>query len=290
MKKLFFIIIQYLVLWVGGCGALPTTSPVDSYATNIVISIPSITSTVAPSPKPTFTFTPYPTLAYEVQDEFFSLLASNGNCRLPCFLGITPGTTLWTEARMILEPYAYNAHFLNDKDLAQSVAIVTTKDVDIYMTVKVDTLEDRRVNRIVTHAEFFKEDSIATQDNHLQWYSPSEVFRNHGLPDNLYLSIERGVYSIGIVYENLKAVILLTGYAKENASNKRVVCPNIGDGDIGSIKIALASPTNPIDVKTLIGYPFWEGASLFEEVTGMSIDEFYELMVSGQQPVCIEIP
>ena len=67
------------------------------------------------------------------------------------------------------------------------------------------------------------------------------------------------------------------------------ICPGLGEGDIGSIELALAARTDAIDVKTLLNYPFWEDPAL-EDVAGISAERFYALMVSDQPTACFLMP
>lgn len=302
MKTKLFLLMQFVALAVAGC-----FSSVPQYpSTEVVLAsaLPvSASATSIPSPVLTSTFTPQPTLAYDVQDEFVSLLTQNGGCSLPCLWGIVPGKTSWQEAATLLSPFVYNPRGLHNAvdlppefkyysapaDKSYSVSILTTKDIPLNINTDFDVDHEGEVIRGRIGIEYWGAESNYL-DKRLFWYSPTNIFKTHGLPDNIYLSIERGVYSLSIVYENLRAIIELSGYAEKNAAGRRVVCPNIGDGDIGSLTIAFASSLDPIDVKTMIGYPFWEGVPPFEEVTGMSINEFYDFMISGQQPACIEIP
>src|SRR5687767_3752560 len=73
------------------------------------------TSTKMPTPiftpLPTYTATPIstPTVVSplpvdQAQERFLQLLSDNGECRLPCIWGITPGESTYQDARAILSP------------------------------------------------------------------------------------------------------------------------------------------------------------------------------------------
>jgi len=89
---------------------VPSTVDIDALAiktvttTNVVDpSIPTEihVETVAPSSLP------IPTLAAETASErLANLILTNGNCSLPCFLGITPGVSTADEFDTILTPYS----------------------------------------------------------------------------------------------------------------------------------------------------------------------------------------
>jgi hypothetical protein len=90
-----------------------------------------------------------------------------------------------------------------------------------------------------------------------------------------------------VVYDELKMAIVFAGNAKLDDGNEYTVCPNIGDGDVSSMMIALSSPTDPMDVKKLIGYPI-DNIPTFDDVTGSSLNDFYHLMTGAQQPACFQ--
>ncbi len=300
MARRLFLKITLLIftLIVVGCESSTSPSQSTSLPTRIGITstLPSPSPSATPTPMPKPTHPPIPTMLYDLQDQLYLLLANNGNCELPCFLGITPGKTTWAEAKLLLEAYSINKPIKYDKSNATATnkqytaSIHTTKDIGLDIKIKLDVNE----KDIVTHIDFnvtaYHGGSLAFDDRHLSRYSLREVFRRHGKPDAVYLlPPERAVYAIHIVYEKLKLVIGLTGRAKELSGGGYELCPNLGDGDIPTMEIALASPADTIDVKTLIGFPFWEDLPPFEETSGMNINEFYQLMIGDQQPACFQV-
>jgi hypothetical protein len=66
--------------------------------------------------------TPIPTLAGEyAKSKVAYLLETNGNCSLPCWWGITPGRTTWSEAEHYMATFALGispAGFSQQRDLA----------------------------------------------------------------------------------------------------------------------------------------------------------------------------
>ncbi|MEW5941902.1 MAG: hypothetical protein AB1750_19740, partial [Chloroflexota bacterium] len=97
-----------------------------------------------------------------------------------------------------------------------------------------------------------------------------------------------GVYSMHVVYENLKMVVALTGRGKEIPNRRYSLCPNLGDGDVSFVTIALVAPNDAIDVKTIFGYPFYDNELPLEEVTNLSLEEFYDLILNGE-PACLDV-
>lgn len=280
-----------------GCQTQPLQTSIQPPQINTPIETTLTESFITkPALEPTQIRIPKPTLTYERQKEFFELLRTNGNCNLPCFWGIMPGKTLWEDANSFLEPFSYNAPITVDNFrstpaiTAYDVAISTTMDIDLTMVVNVDVNRDGVVKDIIMRTEIFKDGYLGVDDKHMIWYSLSEIFRRLGVPDQIYFYLgSRGDYSFDVVYEAVKAVIEITGQAKQSVNGNYRVCPNFGDGDIAYLKIAVVGPSDALDVKTLIGYPFWKGTPPFEEVAGLSVNDFYKLLTDEQQPVCFEI-
>jgi hypothetical protein len=267
-----------------------TTLPIPVFTPS---SSPSQTSNLSDGKQWTQVPVP-PTLTLDIQDELYDLLKSNGNCELPCFLGITPDKTSLVDAKAILEKFDVRQSISIDEIAstktyqAYNVQIFTNKDVTLAINLRLE-VENKLISRLTVNATPSHNGYSVTDDQHLSHYSLREVFQQHGSPDVVYLQPPAyGEYGLQVVYEKLKMVIDITGSAKDISNGGYEICPNLGDGDITSIKIALAGPLDPINVKTLIGYPFWEGAPTFEEVSGLSMKDFYKLMISGKKPACFE--
>jgi hypothetical protein len=298
MYKTYFKIILIIVILLSGACTSPTKQPTlleTTLPTPIFTptSFPSQTSnssngkwwTQVPDP---------PTLSPDVQDELYDLLKSNGNCKLPCFLGITPDKTSLADAKAILEKFDVRQSISIDEIAstktyeAYNAQIFTNKDVTLAMNLRLE-VKNQIVSRLTVNATPSRNGYSVTDDQHLSQYSLREVFLKHGPPDAVYLQPPTyGEYGLQVVYEKLKMVIEITGSAKDISNGKYEICPNLGDGDITSMKIALASPLDSTDVKTLIGYPFWENVPAFEETSGLSIKDFYQLMTNEKQPACFE--
>ncbi len=112
-SKNYLITITLLVMFIVGCSPIPPTSIASESTlsnflsptlTSTIMRTPTITlmstQTVNTTPRPTITpsLTPLPTIpSNELSLRFEILSATNGDCRLPCFWGITPGETTIAE-------------------------------------------------------------------------------------------------------------------------------------------------------------------------------------------------
>jgi hypothetical protein len=79
--------------------------------TNTVIRTPLLITPSFTTPRtsttPTRTFTSLPTLSPDDAMEFVTeMIQTNGGCELPCWWGIIPGESHWSDARRFLEPIA----------------------------------------------------------------------------------------------------------------------------------------------------------------------------------------
>jgi hypothetical protein len=89
----------------------PGTSPIMTLS---IVPYSSLTYTPTPTiptftqiPTITLTPIPVPTLNKEKANQVVrELLKNNGGCILPCWFGVTPGVTPWTEARKIFESFS----------------------------------------------------------------------------------------------------------------------------------------------------------------------------------------
>lgn len=65
-------------------------------------------ATRTPTGLPSWTATPWVDIDHE---KFFALYETHGDCKLPCWWGITPGKTTLAEARELFAPYGYLFYF-----------------------------------------------------------------------------------------------------------------------------------------------------------------------------------
>jgi hypothetical protein len=246
----------------------------------------------ASSPTPTR----LPTLPAPLQRQLFDILGNNGGCELPCFLGLMPGKTNWQDAKDLLGkflagPFMPDApdNLLGPKTYYRFM--FTSYESILQGHFQFDVDADNVIQDVILKADYYAEPEWGPYDKHLSKYSVGEVFRSLGEPDLVYVYYSRAnlVYSLTIVYENVKLVIEYTGLAKLVDNEQYRLCPNFGDGDVVAMELAVASSSNSIDVKSLIGYPFWEGSSTTEEASGLSLVEFYRLMMQSKEHACFHV-
>lgn len=154
LRRLQAIIVFVLISLVG-CQqskvSLPTSSPSAIIPTGTftlipsqtatITAVPSITATATPRPTSTITLTPFPTIPKDkILAKLDQLYLYNNGCKLPCWWGITPGTTTWSDAR----------NFLMQFDAANS-----NEPNSVWNTIEVDHTDPLTKNPSrFTHATF----------------------------------------------------------------------------------------------------------------------------------------
>lgn len=283
-------------LFISACYAKNSNTPIFTQTKVVTTSAMPIqkTKVVPTSDVPIHTLSPY------LQNQFFKLLQNNGNCNLPCFLGIKPGKTSWMETRQMLELYSASSPIQYDesRSTAMDKLYTTTIFTEVDEITSVQTVSYLNVhthNDIVESIVFTSEiegegNPPVYNYNYLSGYSLKEVFQRTGIPDVIYFKVDKEIYyDIYVIYENLKIVMVLSGRAEQAVINQYQFCPNIGDNQVAGFRIAVANLSYLTDIKALIGYPFWENTPLLEEVSGMSIEDFYKLMINDNRPACFEV-
>ncbi|MCZ2123161.1 MAG: hypothetical protein LC108_12950, partial [Anaerolineales bacterium] len=297
MSKTLFIIMLSLLIVAGACAQpVPRSTPLETTPSSTLEVLPFLTQ-INESNNEKWWITedpPLPTLTSAIQDEFYVLLSLNGNCEFPCFLGIRPGETTLAEANDLMEKFTQTKSLMLDPIASAETVevylgkIETNKDIDLVAWINLHVVEER-VARMTFHVSASRGAQSVADDEHLSYYSLRNIFNKYGTPDRVYMyGPKYGSYEMQVVYEDTKFVIDLSGNAKNVSADKYEVCPNLGDGDITEIKIALASPSDRIDVKELIGYPIDNNPTL-ENATGLSLNNFYNLLIGDQQPACFEV-
>lgn len=227
----------------------------------------------------------YRTPTVKLQDEMSALLSDNNGCELPCFLGIVPGKSTLEDAKTLLLKFhladrIYHAEGSGRYRINTFVELENISlELDITFFVQEDIVSWIKVETDLIGGGKGKTEAFKTMSR----YSLSEIFQRHGVPDEIYFEMPDryiGYYPLLVIYEG-KMAILLEGETTVDADSFFTICPNIRDYEYIGLKLALISPSSATDVRTLI-FDVPEGPTL-EEVTGISIEEFYQLMLSEKE-------
>jgi len=108
-KKFLSLIFAFSLIFVG-CISENTPREEHALSTTIIpsstllptekMSVPTATFII---PTPTLYLTPLPTLSF--YKTVYLMYEANNICSLPCWWGITPGVSTWTEAKQYIEHF-----------------------------------------------------------------------------------------------------------------------------------------------------------------------------------------
>jgi len=329
--------IQKVYLWFGlliflimaaGCSQL-TESTTTSSATVPVLLVsatptetvpPTLTPTAVSTPTPVFTPTTVPTLPIEdARKRLLDLLANNGDCRLPCLWGITPGKSANQEARNILMPLSSIAipeitsfEPLNGILGGTITSIYVEDGLRLSARAGYDVYGDddiiNSVNFRVLEESLDKKDEYGnpiktpiydspTFGERVKYYSLLHVLSEQGIPDSVMLYIPRVEgYPIVVGIGILEAVLLYPEqgiwmkYTMSMYNNGYIIkgCPANAH-----IEIQLYPSGYPESFSSLLEKTDWGrtkgGYKPLEEATSMSLEQFYEIFRSPTDQ-CIETP
>jgi hypothetical protein len=217
------------------------------------------TSTPIVVPSPAISPTPYPTLPVELQNRLYEMLRTNGNCEFPCFLGIMPGKTPLDEAIAFFEIYDGSHEMMPlqlnfDAPLHWYASLdfgTRQGDFDISLHPNLQT-DGKVVTGLIIDIQPIMRITDRKSDRttrFLERYGIIELFKHHGVPDEMYLFPTRirntgSAYDIEVVYQDDKIFAVYNGVAKLADNEKYELCPAIGDGDIDTFSMAFADPEN----------------------------------------------
>jgi hypothetical protein len=270
---------------------IPVTHTKEPTATSTVkpTTTPTQTSTWTPTltVTPTVTLTPPATLEPELaKAEVKRLFKEEVNCGKACFWGIVPGETSLGEATNILKQLGISWQAIYDKE-----------DMEVYST-RVGGLDSARgtlelytQNGVVENIRFGFQvwKSNGKIIPHSEWlaYSPETILKRYGKPTKVEFGIdyphEPGAPP-GSVWYYLQMYfdqedLIVDYYGGPSITKERIkACPK-GDTFIDGIMVWIGKDPE---------YPPGPAIPL-EDATGLTMDEFYQLMVNGNPYTCINL-
>jgi len=240
------------------------------------------TSTVSP----TNTAIVLPTLDEREKEEYIlSQLVDNGGCDLPCWWGITPGKSLWSDVSVYFADLGFKSSQRQD----------TSKfDMGGFALFSIKTY-----TRVAYHVESNVIQNISISvggslepenfQNVYKYYSPDEILTNYGQPSRILLEIpsygygDRVAYGFSLFYDHLGFLIFYSGVAQR--SDPVRICPSfVYDHLIGGMNLYLQSPGNSSSLEALSGGVV-RGKTI-EEATGKSVSEYYYEFRSNPANLC----
>lgn len=257
----------------------------------------------------TSTQIPQPTLAPTLTSEeaiqtFTNFVEMDGDCNLPCWLGVIPGQTDFDEATSNLSKYsgfAYSEftsqrafilmYFPNfENAIHDSGTGVTSGDngkvsqILVYAVVKPDI--SGNVN--YAHPEF--------QKMWRRFFIP-EIFTRYGAPEKIFLDTTLIAadpatsfpFVLWVVYPQEGFLIRYQGLNAKNGDNIRI-CPIQSRIEIKIWDAEKSNYEEFIDGDRALGLSTSLGTQPIETVTNFDIKSFYQMFKGGQLDTCFETP
>lgn len=287
------------------------------------VSSASLIETVTPTRLPAtivsstslFTPTVVPTLPTEnARERLLELLATNGDCRLPCLWGITPAKSTNQEAQLILYPLGS----ISEPELIEfrkGLGTISPSYIEGDLSLNTWVAYLYGDDGFVSHIGFRVLEEKITKDSsgnwvskmpiygsstfikRVQYYSLSHLLSEQGIPSSVMIassgsSINRSGsinFDIVVLYPNQGIWARYTTSINEDQVGSIIIsCP------INShIEMNLYPPGNPDSFYTLLEKTDWSitknSYKPLEEATSMSVEEFYQTF-QNLTDKCIETP
>lgn len=249
------------------------------------------------SPQPLSSSTPYGlgtgiyTSSVSPQERFFELLHTNGGCQLPCWWGINPGETSWTESEQLLA------------ELDVQVYSITVGNIIIHKAVGFEALEPDTSQEILFHEQngltiimdvkvSGNAGVISEFQSAWQMYSPQNFVLNYGTPSQVWIrSISTSPspqvgYDLWLVYRHLGVQVIYSGRTKYQSVYH--ICPQFdGEDGIFDMRLILQAPNSE---RIIEGGPIVDSYTFsWEDVTNSNLEEFVNLF-SRKGETCFDAP
>lgn len=270
--------------------AVPSNVPASS-ATAAQLYTPLPTDSPTPAPASTIV----PTLAInDANARLLDVLANNGGCHLPCLWGIIPGNSSFEEAKAILVPLSNLSQsvYLNPPGPGDIMPRYTEGELEIYTRVAFLTDPDTNtVNRVAFRAEAHRplqeggyEDIFNSSffGEKIKAYTLQHVLSEQGIPSSVMISTYggpltrggRGGFDILLLYPDQGILI-------NYATQMEIIGTNVRGCPLNAnVEMELYPPGKREIFFGSLKRTDWQvkmkGYKPLEEVTSMSVDEFYE--------------
>lgn len=295
-RFLCFALFTLEILFLAGCGnaqATPTPTSVTSLLPTSTptreppqpTASPSATATASRTP----TWTPVPTLPLEIRKQnLIELFSTNGGCDFPCWWGIRPGDSIQKVSELALvvgKPLQVNRS-----------SYYYTLPLDELNTPDLDVGYDADADQIVQQMEISLGEPSRFRDYHNAFeiqLSLAGLLGRYGKPsDILFLVAPRyepgetpRPYTLFLIYDIQGFGIVYSGLV-DSENPLRVCSIKLNSPRLQYISLYLQNPRSKIAKINR-----FNSADLLplEQVTSMSLDDFYQAFSAPDQDICIEI-
>lgn len=219
------------------------------------------------------------------------LLENNAGCQLPCWWGITPGKTTWSEARQILEQVSLSIGVAGqESDEIFSVSVHALLPYPYTFATYMEHFYSVK-NGIVDYISVYNFDLAPN-------YSLPNLLEAYGQPNEVWVrtlpKAERGIqhFIIDVFYRELGILVeYSTGDPMKEVGGKLQNCLIT---EMDSPFLHLWSPETQ-NLSFQEAKKFIDTTNLPEpkpllEATGMDVKTFYETFKNSETDVCLETP
>lgn len=300
LRKTMLFPFLFTLAAVSACQAMPlplSTMTVTPVTPTILTALPTIAFA---RPTGTPDFSAYLTrVAQQDQGRINELLMTNAGCDLPCWWGITPGLTTLAEVDKLTKELGAFGSVLEGQEFRLPDGLITryvgfdrfhsSESIDIGLGAKNDIIQSINIERDVT----IREEKISR----IYWnaYSLNHIFEKYGKPDRIWVknfpSIRKSStvnITMFVFYDKLKFLIVYSMDTK--IADPMLICPTFDDGQIGRFNLYILSLSQDVTLEKYAGIVLdaEEYMLPIEEAAGVSVSEFYEFFLSGNE--CFETP
>lgn len=300
--------LMLILIWLAACtpSVSTTSAPMDLIQTERVLNTPIpaqvISPTGTPIPTKSPTPVPLPTLPPEqVSENVVELLKTNAGCQLPCIWGITPGFTSWAEAGQKLQQadLTLSADRQGTSLVHYDSLLISSAMVEEAMFTKIEFIEQ---NSVVTAIRLHGEGYYSPPDFKKIWmsYAPESIMSNLGSPTRVWIKAVASAsegnptsfpYELWLFYDPLGLLLRYSG----TVDGKPIYqfCPTFSDSDnignaIDVYAVSVGDAASPEDLTELATMPY--PPRNLEEITKMTIEDFYLLYIQKDKLICFETP
>jgi hypothetical protein len=258
------------------------------------------------------TQTPYPSMSkIEKENWLIRQLSSGDECKFPCFLGITPGKTIWKETvenleilfgEDIKEPFKpinpipnYSLYFVDLSFFGKEKEKISYNDLLFY-------IKDEKIEgyNIILRSEILNKNNPNSFMNLLKSMSIENTLIRYGIPDKVYIScnypqseVDIFSYTIYLIYQQGKLIFSYSGTGKISGEIYSI-CPKYkipkdtieesieifvvseqGNGDLEKESKFSNNLISPVEIK---------------DATGMDKNDFYQLLSNDDKKSCFNVP
>ena len=271
-----------LLITFGLSSCVPAGSTTTPTQTDTPIPLPTLlspTSTPTFTPIKTSTATLPATLEPEQAEETIgTLLQKPVDCSDPCFWGIRPGQTTFTEATNVFAFLGLQLHHTgtqNNKEFYETI-YQTGKELEFDILLGVQDSIVKTLDVGMTDTSEVATSRIWTA------YSPDTLIQRYGSPSRVEFSlgrVENPSHTMTLYFESAKMIILYLGNWKGFLKNPNTLelCPLINKVDFIEFWMG-EEPRNPPPPDVPL-----------EKATSLTIEDFSKLMMGDPNKACFNL-